>query len=411
MILTFSNLHPRPDQPQRGMYNAQLFEAMAAELASRRGRSAGADLVNICPVPGWRVWDRGRIRRWVTPRAAPYVTRYVPVLQIPVLGRNSAWRAYAAALRRARPEAGPPESILATWLYPDGAAAAQVAEEWGCPACVLVQGSDTFHLDHPVRRRVILAACARAAGVICVCDSLADCMRAAGVPAEKVHVAPNGVDGERFRYRPREEALRRLGAAAGPLAGAGRVVLFVGNLVPVKGPDVLIEAWRDVRRDRAGEGSGVRLCLVGDGPWRARLERRCRELGYGPSVAFVGRRPHEEVPLWMNAADCLCLPSRSEGMPNVVVEALASGLPTAGSAVGAAPQLLADEPGGRLMRAGDAAGLAAAVGALLGEPVDRPAMAERNRDRFSWRRQASSILSLLGNAVDKRRGLGERGIR
>ena len=107
------------------------------------------------------------------------------------------------------------------------------------------------------------------------------------------------------------------------MGGAENVVLCVGNQVPVKGVDVLIDAWEQVR----SRCPGARLCLVGDGPLRGRLERTCRARGYGSSVVFVGGRPHDEVPLWMNAADCLCLPSRSEGMPNVVLEALASGLP------------------------------------------------------------------------------------
>ncbi len=73
---------------------------------------------------------------------------------------------------------------------------------------------------------------------------------------------------------------------------------------------------------------------------RRELEKQADELGIRESVHFPGNRPHEEVALWMNAADCLCLPSRSEGMPNVVLEAVASGLPVVATEVGAVREVL-----------------------------------------------------------------------
>ena len=97
----------------------------------------------------------------------------------------------------------------------------------------------------------------------------------------------------------------------------------------------------------------------------------------------------------MNAADCLCLSSRSEGMPNVVLEALASGTPVVATDVGACRDLLGAEPAARLVPPESPAALAQGLEALLAAPVDRPAMARRNASRFSWDRQARTILSLM----------------
>jgi glycosyltransferase involved in cell wall biosynthesis len=168
-------------------------------------------------------------------------------------------------------------------------------------------------------------------------------------------------------------------------------VLFVGNLVAVKGPDVLLDAWARVPAPPGGRA----LAIIGAGPWRSRLERQARRLGIADTVTFLGARPHAEVALWMNAADVLCLPSRNEGMPNVVLEALASGLPVAATDVGACREMLQGEPAGAIVAPDDAAGLAAAVGGLLAANGDRAALAARQRGRHSWDRQAAAIGKLV----------------
>ena len=86
--------------------------------------------------------------------------------------------------------------------------------------------------------------------------------------------------------------------------------------------------------------SSFSLILIGDGPLRKKLEKLARDLGVADSVQFLGRIPHDELPEYMRAAHCLCLPSRSEGMPNVVLEALACGTPAVATAVGEVPFLI-----------------------------------------------------------------------
>ena len=94
------------------------------------------------------------------------------------------------------------------------------------------------------------------------------------------------------------------------------VVLYVGNLLPVKGPDVLIEA---AARLAAG-GAAFDLHVIGRGPLRESLERRAAEAGLAGRVHFHGPMPHDRLPDWFRAADLLVLPSRSEGVPNVLRE-------------------------------------------------------------------------------------------
>mgnify|MGYP006285842171 CR=1 FL=1 len=517
-LITISNLYPRPDEPQRGLFNAQQFGALAdiagapgrqdpdgaAPPAAAWWRSAAesrianpeAPITNIALVPEWRIWRRPAIRRWQDPRTNDLNTRYVPVFYIPLIGRNQSWRFYSLGLRSelerlqvsrrsghdqsahpersrvplrpsdaagggtrersgaaasprlpagARSEApanevfhgsGPSTLLFATWLYPDAVAAAVVARRLGLPLWIKAHGSDRFHLAHPSRRARILEACEYAEGVICVSRPLADVLAEAGVERPRLHVVPNGVDTGRFRHCPQQEAraqlqdrIESLGLPAcppeavakrprrrvSPLArrspersdreGGSPIVLFAGNLALVKGLDVLLDALtalcgatRDTRH--ATPGTCPRLLVLGDGPQRNRLEGAARRRGISGSVTFLGSRPHAEMPLWFNAADCLCLPSRSEGMPNVVLEALACGLPVVASDVGACRELLDQQPGCRLVAPDDAEGLALALCESMGEAVDRKALACDNAERLSWQASAERLLALMQRGQD-----------
>jgi len=386
MMWTVSNLFPRPDRPTMGAFNVRLFREMGERVALR----------NVCLVPSWRLWQWARIRAWTCPRVLPFPTSYVPAGYVPLLGRNWSSRLYADSLRFVAREWNDADSVLAAWLYPDGAAVARIGQEVGARVWIMVQGSDTFHPKHSVRRREILRACASAAGVICVASHLKRRLVDAGVDAEKVHVVPNGVDTGVFGYRERAGARRELverGLCAEGGAG-GRWILFVGNLVPVKNPQLLLEAFEAVAR-MAPAGSSSRLIVVGDGPLRRSLEAQAARAGVAGSARFVGVRPTEEVATWMAASDCLCLCSRDEGMPNVVLEALACGLPVVATDVGACRELLAGEASCRLVRSGEAGALAEAIRAALDTAVNRPELAARHGTR-TWGTMAEEILGLMG---------------
>lgn len=392
-VLTISNLHPRPDRPQLGMFNAQLFEQFARTV----------EVVNICLVPEWRVWRWPRIRRARLPTPSSYPTYFLPVPYVPVFSRNRGPRVYALTMRSLTDRVAATDVVYASWLFPDGVAATHLAARCRRPSWTMVLGSDTFHLQQPARRRQIVAASGHAAGLVCVCRLLADRLVRAGVPSSKTHVVPNGVDPSVFRYRSRVEGMAGLVACRGDFDSpswlarpGGPVVLFVGNLVHVKGPDILSRAFDSFRRLR-GAIAPVRLVVIGEGPMRAELERWALSPGLAGSVFFAGCRPHHEVAMWMNVADCLCLPSRSEGMPNVVLEAAASGLPVVAADVGACREMVGGDPLARVVDPGDASGMAEAM-ALLSSASDetRQALAQRH-GRRTWGDQARAILDLVGN--------------
>jgi len=431
MLLTISNLFPRPDQPQRGLFNAQLFREFARQLG---GSSSAQPLLNLCLVPEWRAWRWRAIRRWKVEEGLP-PTLYCPVFYVPRYGHDRMADTYYRSLRNMHVTLRGTRAVFAAWLYPDGVAAARVARDLAVPCWIMVQGSDVFHLQHPRRRQALLDMIDDIEGYICVSRPLADALIKAGVGPSRVHVVPNGVDHELFKYRTKAEAVsqltvnseqltvnstqanqteapgrdtRRLSTVhcspftvnssiplADIVAGRMKLVLFVGNLVPVKGPDVFLKSLAVLKSKVSGPWSIV-SAFIGDGPMRRDLERAARRWGLGTSVYFLGSRPHNEVARWMNLADVLCLSSRSEGMPNVVIEALVSGVPVAVTDVGACRDLVENEPEARICLRDDTQALARSIRDLAFSTADRRALAARHAERFSWARQAGEILELMG---------------
>lgn len=389
-LLTISNLFPRPDQPCRGVFNLELFTALA--------RCDGCVVDNVCLVPEWRAWRLGR--RWARAGKDIFPTIYAPVFYLPVIGRGISHVTYRWSLGEVEAKARDCDEVLSTWLYPDGVVAARIAKKAGKPHWILVQGSDVFHLRHPGRRKAILDACGKAAGILCVWEGLKKQLVESGVDAGKIHTIANGVNADLFKFRTKSEARRLLegGDHARKARPDGQeIVLFAGNLVEVKGADRLMEIWLKLLQMRERD---IHLAIIGDGPMRKSMQSGLASLSSRATVSFLGTMPHEEVACWMNLADCLCLPSRSEGMPNVVLEALVSGLPVVSTDVGACGELLKDVPQCRIVEDVEVTtGLAFAVGDVLRHEIDRESFAARNRAILpDWNEQAGKMLQLMGGA-------------
>jgi glycosyltransferase involved in cell wall biosynthesis len=157
------------------------------------------------------------------------------------------------------------------------------------------------------------------------------------------------------------------------------LLLWVGRMVPVKGLDTLLAAC-----ERLKQANGdFQLCLVGDGPLRASLVAEVERRGLTDHVTFVGLVDHAQLGPWFRAADLTVLPSRSEGIPNVLLESLACGTPFVASDVGGIPEI-ASPTAGRLVPPDDPAALAAALKAALADPAEvAPAQRPRTLRQFA----------------------------
>jgi glycosyltransferase involved in cell wall biosynthesis len=130
---------------------------------------------------------------------------------------------------------------------------------------------------------------------------------------------------------------------------------------------------------------GATLAMVGKGAMEAELRAQVRNLGLDGSVQFVGHVPHEEIARLLDSSTCLVLPSRSEGLPRVALEAMTRGRPIVGSTGGGIPDAVQDGINGRLVPSGHAQALAEALIEVLSDPAGAQAMGDEGRRRVeSW---------------------------
>jgi glycosyltransferase involved in cell wall biosynthesis len=148
------------------------------------------------------------------------------------------------------------------------------------------------------------------------------------------------------------------------------------------------------------ENAGAAI-LIGDGPERPHLEKLVEELQLTPRIFFAGKKSHAEIAEWMSAVDALVIPSRNEGWPTVIFEALACGLQVVGAAVGGIPEALNSDEVGILVPPEDPAALAAALSKVAQRKPDKNKLRAR-AERFSWERLSKQVLqvyqSVLGEA-------------
>jgi glycosyltransferase involved in cell wall biosynthesis len=228
---------------------------------------------------------------------------------------------------------------------------------------------------------------------IAVSTALRDRCVELGCLQEKVVTLSNGVDPDLFAVRPREECRKRLG-----LPEDGEIAVCVGHLNDGKNQSVLIQALAAM----VGEGVRTpRLVLVGEGPNRARLESEARRCGVQDCVRFAGRRPHDEIPYWMGAADWLVLSSLYEGWPTVYFEAMACGRPVITSNVSAARDAVCRDDYGLVVEPNTPEAFARALAAAMTRPFDAAAI-RAYAEQHSWDNWAQRMLDLVREVLGSR---------
>jgi glycosyltransferase involved in cell wall biosynthesis len=210
--------------------------------------------------------------------------------------------------------------------------------------------------------------------VVCVSEGQARRVRRAGVPGRRVSVIRNAIDPARFA-RP-DSRYRRWLHQLFPRP-CRRVVGAAGRLSPEKGFRVLVEAAELISRDEDSLG----FVLFGDGPLHDALQRQIRDAGLDHMFVLAGRR--HDLDQFLPYFDVMALPSFTEGLPNVVLEACAAGVPVVATAVGGTPEVLLDGCNGYLVPPDDAHTLARRIQDVLVCDAERLQMGARGRELVS----------------------------
>lgn len=279
-----------------------------------------------------------------------------------------AWRRVLRLVRELRPD------VVQTWLFAANSYGRLAALKAGVPHIIGGERSvdpwkrpHEFFLDRWFARRIDR--------IVVNSSGVRDFYVAHRLPAHKFVVIPNGVCMEAPSHEAKIEARTNLLAEL-RLPAESRLIGAIGRLWPQKRVDDLIwaaELLKAIRPD-------AHLLIVGDGPRRAAHERFCYKLGVGDRVHFLGRR--DDVPTLLHSLDLLWLASEYEGMPNVVMEAMAAGLPVVASDISGNRDLIVTGETGYLVRTGDRAAYAKYADRILSDAALAERLGAAGRERM-----------------------------
>jgi glycosyltransferase involved in cell wall biosynthesis len=253
----------------------------------------------------------------------------------------------------------------------NGVITALAKKLFGIPYLVWIRDEISYRIGENLRKSAFVPMVIRNAGLFLVQsearkDHFLEELSAYGFDDLRAHVAPrihvidDGVEVPESGVTPGDE------------------LVFVGRLDPIKGVDLLIEAMKGLPQEYP-------LWIVGDGPERAKLER----LASGLNVRFAGMVTPEEVPNWLRRARALVLPSHSEGLPGVMMETMALGIPVIATRVGAIPEVVKDGENGLLLDPGDVETLKAHIETVMKDPDRTGRMGLKARASVQGRSWAS----------------------
>lgn len=383
-VLTLSTLFPNVLHPNFGIF----IERQTAGLAAR----PGIDVTVINPV-GLPPWPLNQSARYNQISALPAheqwrgLNVYRPRFTlIPRFGGpyNPAMIARSIMPLAQKLHAQAPFDIIdAEFFYPDGPAAMRIASALGIPYTIKARGADIHHWGAAKGcAHQILEASTKASGLLAVSAALKADMAAMGMDAAKIMVHYTGLDQSRFSPRNRASEKAKLGIT-------GSAILSVGALIPRKNQSVLIEALTKL--------PGATLLLAGQGPSESDYRMQAVQMGVQDRVRFMGNILHDDLPALFAAADVMALVSKSEGLANAWVEAIACGTPVVASCVGGAPELIRSPDAGRIIPIGmecDVTSIVAAIESLLSNPV-APQRVAAQVAHFSWAANAEALESFF----------------
>lgn len=390
-LVVFSTLFPHPGQPNAGVFIRERMFRVGRELP----------LVIVAPVP-WFPFQ-GLIR-YFRPHFRPDAPRHEIQSGFEVFhprffsipGLFKSWDGLfmalgsLATLYKVKRERGF-DVIDAHFAYPDGDAATLLGKWFDKPVTITLRGTEVPLSRIASRRHRMLIALKRATRIFSVADALKQHVVSLGVEPSKIHVIGNGIDAEKFYPLDRQQA--RAGLS---LPAEAPIIISVGGLVERKGFHRVIECLPGLCK----KFPGLRYLIVGgasaEGDWSERLHQQVAELKLEDSVVFLGAMPSEHLKIPLSAANVFVLATRNEGWANVLLEAMACGLPVVTTKVGGNAEVVADPSVGSLVAFNDAAALQQAIEDALNKQWDVSAIIAYAKEN-SWDKRVSILKNEFSN--------------
>lgn len=379
-IVVVTNNYPSRARPNVGTFVANLVEQWAAR---------GIPLAVIAPQPYWSATTKAvslRDRPMASDATLVLRPSHMSYSSITLRPGLSTARLSLASLTRAVRKAlsklpFEPQVAYAHFLFPAAHAAVLAVEKRGIPVVAALGEADFGEWEHYLGFERARATANRLDGIVSVSQENADyCKTRYGVAEDRIRVIPNAVDTTRFHPRDKVAMREKLGLPKDRL-----IVAYAGNFIERKGPLRVLEAISAM--------PAVGGVFLGEGPDEPR----------GEQVLFAGRVANDAVPEYFSAADLYVLPTRAEGSPNSIIEAMACGLPVISSDI---PALVETVPpdGAKLVGPDDVPALRAAIEEVLGDDGLRARMgraALAHATRTTLKERADHILGWLGEVVER----------
>lgn len=361
-LLFISTFLDSPIHRNRAPYNEQLIERLTDNVDVEVIRPISwldwiSYLFNIKNPPAKRDISNSIVRSSSIPCSYP-VLFYLPVVGSAINGFLYFLSIFLFSFKKVRKA----DTLYASWLYPDGYAVMMLARMFNKPYLVQALGSDVNELlYHSATKKKVLSVVKNANIVSVVSHDLKNKLVEQGVDEKKIAVIYTGIETSKFFPVAKFIAEQKLG-----LANKKRI-LYVGNLKRAKGINDLLMAVVALYKKR----QDFELCIAGNGPERDAITEY--EHQYPDLIHSLGVVDHNKLQEWVNAASCVCLPSYSEGVPNVLLEAMACETNVVATRVGGIPEVVANADE-YLVDAGDIPQLAEALDGMLDEKnfVTRP---------------------------------------
>ena len=278
--------------------------------------------------------------------------------------------------------------IHAHWIIPSGLVGLICKRIFGIPLIVSSHGSDINRVGNRFIGVVFKHILKNADWVIAVSTALRDKLINLGAQRSKVKVMPCGIELDNFLVDIKK--------------GNDLRILAIGRLIEDKGFHNLIEAMSYVVK----EIPDVTLTIVGDGPFREELIRLSKDLSLQDKIAFKGGKPHSEIPRYIQESDLFVLPSMSEGLPLVILEAMACGKAVVATDVGGIPDVIINGETGVLVKKNNPRDLSEAIVCLLSDNKKRMELGEKARekiqDTLSLENTTKETIKLYESSMKKR---------
>lgn len=389
-VLLMTNLFPNSKEPNKGIFVKQE----AAELSKL------CDMQVVAPVP-WFPFKLKFLSKWSINAFIPSAETIdgIPVFHPrwfvtpKILGALYGFY-YYLSIRTVTKKIMMTftfDVIYAQWMYPDGFAAVILGRVFKKPVILQGLGCDVnLYTKFFFRRLMIVWSINNSEKTIVVSEALKDALLKIGIDKQKVIVIPNGVNTDLFKPMSMESCRKEIGL---PLDA--KIIVFIGSLEEVKGVECLIRSFHELLRSNSGKK--ILLVMIGEGSFKEKIGEWVEKLGIKDKVTMAGVVKHENIPIWLNASDVFCLPSIREGMPNVILEALACGKYVVATNVGGIPELLKSDKMGILVPPNSATALSGAFEKCLN--VHELRAVNEERSVLSWRDNAKEVMNCVSAAV------------